>query len=131
MKERLRTYEGVPAPFDKKKRYVMPTALRIKCLAPGRKWAVLGRLSHDVLVLPSDLVGQSSKDSPLTAGRQTFDPKSRRHDVSLLLVIGGGDTLVGTKTLLHGGCTAIGLVGDHTTNSTPENLGGGAEMVWT
>lgn len=48
LRELLRTYEGVPAPYDKKKRFVIPKALRITRLAPGRKWAVLGRLSHEV-----------------------------------------------------------------------------------
>lgn len=34
---RLKTYEGVPPPYDRRKRLVVPGALRVICLKPGRK----------------------------------------------------------------------------------------------
>lgn len=34
---RLKTYEGVPPPYDRRKRVVVPGALRVLCLKPGRK----------------------------------------------------------------------------------------------
>mmetsp|Transcript_32155 Transcript_32155/g.80093 ORF Transcript_32155/g.80093 Transcript_32155/m.80093 type:complete len:203 (+) Transcript_32155:39-647(+) len=46
--ERLKAFEGVPAPYDKMKRMVVPQALRITRLRPGRKFCVLGRLSSEV-----------------------------------------------------------------------------------
>ncbi|KAH9418308.1 60S ribosomal protein L13A [Dermatophagoides pteronyssinus] len=46
--ERLRVVEGIPPPFDKKKRMVVPAALRILRLNPRRKYCSLGRLSHEV-----------------------------------------------------------------------------------
>jgi len=46
--ERLKVFEGVPAPYDKKKRVVVPQALRILRLKPGRKYCTVGRLSHEV-----------------------------------------------------------------------------------
>ncbi|KAI5304633.1 60S ribosomal protein L16B [Ascosphaera pollenicola] len=46
--ERLKVFEGVPPPFDKKKRVVVPRALRILRLKPGRKYCTVGRLSHEV-----------------------------------------------------------------------------------
>merc|ERR1712001_311838 len=46
--KRLQTFEGIPPPYDKKKRMVIPSALRVLRLKPGRKYCSLGRLSHDV-----------------------------------------------------------------------------------
>merc|ERR1711883_43896 len=46
--KRLQTFEGVPPPYDKKKRMVVPSALKVLRLKPGRKFCSSGRLSHDV-----------------------------------------------------------------------------------
>ena len=46
--ERLKVFEGVPPPYDKKKRMVVPQALRVLRLKPGRKYCTVGRLSHEV-----------------------------------------------------------------------------------
>jgi len=46
--ERLKVFEGVPAPYDKMKRMVVPQALRVLRLKPGRKYCTVGRLSHEV-----------------------------------------------------------------------------------
>lgn len=45
--ERLKTFEGVPPPYDKKKRVVVPQALRVLRLKPGRKYCTVGRLGHE------------------------------------------------------------------------------------
>jgi len=42
---RLQTYEGVPPPYDRRKRVVVPQALRVLRLAPGRSFCLLKRLS--------------------------------------------------------------------------------------
>lgn len=34
---RLKAYEGIPPPYDRRKRLVVPGALRVICLKPGRK----------------------------------------------------------------------------------------------
>ena len=44
----LRSFEGVPPPYDKVKRFVVPNALRVIRLNPRRKYCSLGRLSHEV-----------------------------------------------------------------------------------
>ena len=44
----LKVFEGVPPPYDKVKRVVVPEALRVLRLKPGRKYTVLGRLSTEV-----------------------------------------------------------------------------------
>ena len=46
--EKLKVFEGVPPPYDKKKRVVVPQALRVLRLQPGRKYCTVGRLSHEV-----------------------------------------------------------------------------------
>lgn len=45
--ERLKTFEGIPPPYDRKKRVVVPQALRVLRLKPGRKYCTVGRLGHE------------------------------------------------------------------------------------
>nr|CAD1819432.1 unnamed protein product [Ananas comosus var. bracteatus] len=45
---RLKAYEGVPPPYDKTKRLVIPDALKVLRLQPGHKYCLLGRLSKEV-----------------------------------------------------------------------------------
>jgi len=45
--ERLKVFEGVPPPYDKQKKVVVPQALRVLRLQPGRKYCTVGRLSHE------------------------------------------------------------------------------------
>lgn len=45
---RLALYEGVPPAQDKCKKMVVPAALRVLRLKPGRKFCTLKRLSHEV-----------------------------------------------------------------------------------
>ncbi|KAL7058969.1 hypothetical protein AAHC03_013831 [Spirometra sp. Aus1] len=45
---KLKCYEGIPPPYDKKKRVVVPSALRVLRLKQRRKFCVLSRLSHEV-----------------------------------------------------------------------------------
>lgn len=45
--ERLKVYEGVPQPYDRKKKLVIPDALRVLRLKPGRKYATIKRISSE------------------------------------------------------------------------------------
>ena len=45
---RLKVFEGIPPPYDKQKRQVVPSALRVLRLNPSRKYCELNRLSHEV-----------------------------------------------------------------------------------
>ena len=45
---RLSCFEGIPHPYDKKKRQVIPAALRVLRLKPGRNYSVLADLSDAV-----------------------------------------------------------------------------------
>merc|ERR1712179_639873 len=44
----LRAFEGVPPRYQKVKKQVAPHAMRSICLAPGRKYCTVGRISHEV-----------------------------------------------------------------------------------
>lgn len=46
--DRLKCFDGIPSPYDKMKRMVIPSALRVTRLKQGRKFCVLGRLSAEV-----------------------------------------------------------------------------------
>lgn len=46
--QRIKLFEGVPPPYDKKKKMVVPNALRVLRLKPGRKFCTIKRLSHEV-----------------------------------------------------------------------------------
>merc|ERR1711872_217312 len=46
--ERLKTFEGIPPPYDKQKRMVVPSALRVLRLGQSRKYCQLDRLAHEV-----------------------------------------------------------------------------------
>eukprot|EP01089_Gocevia_fonbrunei_P014322 TRINITY_DN38_c0_g1_i1.p1 TRINITY_DN38_c0_g1~~TRINITY_DN38_c0_g1_i1.p1 ORF type:complete len:207 (+),score=47.05 TRINITY_DN38_c0_g1_i1:89-709(+) len=46
--DRLKVFEGIPAPYNKMKRKVVPSALRLTCLKPNSTYCQLGRLSSEV-----------------------------------------------------------------------------------
>jgi len=43
--DRLKTYEGIPHPYDRKKRMVVPACLKVLRIRPERKFCKLGDLS--------------------------------------------------------------------------------------
>merc|ERR1719240_1401082 len=46
--DRLKSFEGIPHPYDRKKRMVMPSALKVLRLRPHRRSTKLGDLSSQV-----------------------------------------------------------------------------------
>lgn len=46
--DRLKMFEGVPPPYHRMKRMVVPSALRVLRLNPRRRYCTLGRLGHEV-----------------------------------------------------------------------------------
>ncbi|XP_033994813.1 60S ribosomal protein L13a-like [Trematomus bernacchii] len=46
--DRMKVFDGIPLPYDKRKRTVVPAALKIVRLQPTCKFALLGRLAHEV-----------------------------------------------------------------------------------
>merc|ERR1711939_626688 len=45
--QRIKAVDGMPAPFDKIKKMVVPSALRVSRLRPGRKFCTLKRLASE------------------------------------------------------------------------------------
>jgi len=45
---RLRVFDGIPSPYDKRRRVVVPIAMRVLTLRSDRKYCQVGRLSHEV-----------------------------------------------------------------------------------
>lgn len=86
--------------------------------------------SNDILVLPANLVGQTTNSAELAAGLETEDTESLGNDDLLGLVVGRGDTLEDLKALESGG-TAGSLVGDHTTDGLVEDSGRSTEVEGT
>merc|ERR1711981_967954 len=46
--QRVKCLEGIPEPFNSVKRVVVPDALRVQRLRPGRKYCSLGRLASEL-----------------------------------------------------------------------------------
>jgi large subunit ribosomal protein L13Ae len=46
--DRLKVLDGCPPPYDKIKKLVVPAALRIVRLRPGRRYCKIGRISHEL-----------------------------------------------------------------------------------
>lgn len=80
--ERLKVFEGVPPPYDKKQRMVVPQALRVLRLKPGRKYCTVGRLSHEVGWKYQDVVARYGWSLSLAfAWSLTFDRLEERRKV--------------------------------------------------
>jgi large subunit ribosomal protein L13Ae len=55
---RLSTFEGIPAPYDKQKRVVIPAALRVMRLKPGRDYCAVGDLADKIGWKHKELLGR-------------------------------------------------------------------------
>lgn len=65
--DRLKAFEGIPTPYDKLKRKVVPNALTTIRLKPGRKFCRLGDLAKSVGWKHGDLVAKLEKKRTLRA----------------------------------------------------------------
>jgi len=83
-----------------------------------------------VLVLPSDLVRQSAKASESTTRSESQHTESLRADRARNLVIRRRNSLEDLEVSQSSGTTG-GLVGDHSTDGSPENLGRSTEVEGT
>merc|ERR1712083_942921 len=54
--DRLKSFEGIPHPYDRKKRMVIPTCLKVLRLRPERRFCKLGDLSKEVGWKHQDLI---------------------------------------------------------------------------
>jgi hypothetical protein len=84
----------------------------------------------NVLVLPANLVAETTNSAVLAAGLKSQNPQGLGNNHLLLLVVGGRDTLENLKALESGG-TASRLVGDHAADGLVEDPGRSAEVEGT
>jgi len=54
--KRFRSYEGIPPPYNRIKRRVVPEALRVLRLKPGRNFTSIGRLAQEFGWKYSDII---------------------------------------------------------------------------
>jgi hypothetical protein len=84
--ERLKTFDGVPPPYDHKKRMVVPQALRVLRLKPGRKYCTVGRLGHEFGWKYQDVVARyvfsAFTNTRRCASSNTMHTDSRREERS-------------------------------------------------
>eukprot|EP01147_Barroeca_monosierra_P007159 gene7159-7650_t len=73
---RLKVFEGVPPPYDKMKRMVVPAALRVLRLRPDRKFCSVGRLSHEMGWKYKDIV-QKLEEKRSKRARQYYLAKKK------------------------------------------------------
>merc|ERR1712183_331980 len=59
--DRLKTFEGMPHPYDRKKRVVVPSCLKVLRLRPERRFCKLGDLSKHVGWKHQDLIERLEK----------------------------------------------------------------------
>jgi len=81
----------------------------------------------DVLVLPSDFVGETTQNAKLAMRLKSQNTKSRRDDVPLSLVVGSRNSLVGAISL-HGILTAGELVRKHAADRAVKDAARGSMM---
>jgi large subunit ribosomal protein L13Ae len=75
--QRLKVFEGVPPPYDRIKRMVVPTALRVLRLKPGRKYTRVGRLSAEVGWKYADVVAKL-EEKRKTRGTKMFEASKQK-----------------------------------------------------
>merc|ERR1712194_598754 len=71
---RLSPFEGIPHPYDKMKRQVIPSALRVLRLKPTRKYTIVKDLAHNVGWKHKDLI-ESLEDKRRAKSQVFFDKK--------------------------------------------------------
>jgi len=80
--DRMKVLEGIPAPYDKIKRQVAPSALRSLRLNPRRKFCEVGRLSAEVGWKYQDVINTLEAKRK---AKSTIFHKGKKRDHKLLL----------------------------------------------
>jgi large subunit ribosomal protein L13Ae len=74
---RLSTFDGIPAPYDKQKRVVVPAALKVMRLKPGRDFTVIGELANSVGWKHKELLGRLEAKRKAEA-KEFYDAKKAK-----------------------------------------------------
>ncbi|CAG8515861.1 14754_t:CDS:2, partial [Dentiscutata heterogama] len=74
---RLKIFEGIPPPYDKQKRMVIPAALKVLRLKPGRKYTTISRLSSEVGWKYKDIV-KKLEDRRKEKSKEFYERKKKQ-----------------------------------------------------
>eukprot|EP00928_Gymnodinium_smaydae_P054045 TRINITY_DN3788_c0_g3_i1.p4 TRINITY_DN3788_c0_g3~~TRINITY_DN3788_c0_g3_i1.p4 ORF type:complete len:121 (-),score=40.18 TRINITY_DN3788_c0_g3_i1:58-369(-) len=74
--DRLKTFEGMPHPFDRKKRMVIPSCLKVLRLRPERRFCKLADLSKEVGWKHKDLVERLEGQRKVKSGAYFLKKKA-------------------------------------------------------
>ena len=74
---RLKVFDGIPFPYDQKKRMVVPDALKVLRLKSHRKFCVLGELAAKIGWTKKDLVGRLEEKRKLKS-QKFWDSKQKK-----------------------------------------------------
>merc|ERR1712186_225415 len=80
--DRLKSFEGIPHPYDRKKRMVIPSCLKVLRLRPERRFCKLGDLSKEVGWKHQDLITRletmrKTKSAAFHEKKKAADKKGR------------------------------------------------------
>merc|ERR1719148_365345 len=88
--DRLKVFEGIPHPYDRRKRMVVPQALKVLRLRPERKFCRLGDLSHEYGWSHNDLIkrleGQRKVKSDAFHKKKNAAERARRDALKAVTV---------------------------------------------
>lgn len=76
---RLKVFDGIPFPYDTKKRLVVPDALKVLRLKSHRKFCVLGDLAHKIGWTKKDLVSRLEEKRKLKS-QKFWEQKQKKAD---------------------------------------------------
>lgn len=97
---RLKTFEGIPHPYDRKKRMVVPAALKVLRLKPERRFCRLGDLAKEVGWKHNDLLNR------LEAARKVkssaYFQKKKASKIALQKAVKGQKVAPADQKLLEG-----------------------------
>merc|ERR1712129_665786 len=74
--DRLKSYEGCPHPYDRKKKMVLPACLKVLRLRPERRFCRLGDLSKEVGWKQSDVIDRLESQRKVKS--EAFHKKKRQ-----------------------------------------------------
>merc|ERR1712060_577989 len=88
--DRLKCFEGIPHPYDRKKRMVIPAALKVLRLKPERRFCKLGDLSKEFGWKHQDLISRLEEQRKVKGGayfkKKAAAAKARRAAVKAVKV---------------------------------------------
>merc|ERR1711862_431194 len=76
--DRLKTFEGMPHPYDRKKRVVVPSCLKVLRLRPERRFCKLGDLSKHVGWKHQDLIERLEKQRKVKSAAYFLKKKAAK-----------------------------------------------------